>query len=160
MCGGAPEGSDLTRTVAPSGRCCGRTVRAGHDRPQLMRRSLGGPVDCSGRTLLRVFPKPALYVGTGDDHVKVVLPRIVQSGSHKGVAHTLTPSRAWHFGMPEVKEVVAEDLIEERRLSICEGDEEALVLRIVVNQRPGEANLRIAGRPSRAAVPVAPLKEA
>jgi hypothetical protein len=76
--------------------------------------------------------------------VKAALSRIGQSGSHEGVTYALPPTGSRHFGMPEVEGVVAEYGIEERRLAICEWDEEALALRVVLNVHGASASVRYA----------------
>ena len=43
--------------------------------------------------------------------------------------------------MPEVEDVLAEDRIQERGLSICEGDEEPLTLRVVLNDHRASAGV-------------------
>jgi hypothetical protein len=74
--------------------------------------------------------------------MKAALARIGQSGSHEGVTDALAATGSRHLGMPEVEGVVTEYGIEERRLAICEWDEEALALRVVLNVH-GASNGRI-----------------
>jgi hypothetical protein len=81
-------------------------------------------------------PEPDLDIWAGGDDAQFVLAGVGQRGTHQRVAHALALAGRRNFGMLEVEHIIAERGVEELRVPIGEGNDEAGLLRIMSDGRP------------------------